>query len=531
MNAISYMLHKKVLSVLTIFSVAGCFSACNDYLTEPTPGVSKLDDFFSGADAAQQIVIGCYVPLMWEYNNTFFSEWFIGDVVSDDALKGGQNTNDMADAYDMENWKTMPNSTLLLDYYRAQYQGVARTNLAIAQIDAMRTTDDFDDDIKQQLLGEAHFLRAYYYFRLVRVFGGVPLIDFVADDDSRWKQPRATSEDIYEFIKNDLTIAEHYLPAKSQQLTSDYGRATQGAAQAMLLKVNLYTHSYAEAQKWGQKIIDSGEYVLCPNYADNFTLSGENGMESVFEIQYTEDPTSDYGEGMGFTRGTFTTILIRSRSTSFGDAGWGFNMPTQNLYDEFEQGDIRRDVTILSPSDDQIENPAQEIYLGTRFLNRKYGLYNNMGDGVDYKLTHATRSPMNNRQIRYADVLLMYAEACEANGDDAAATDALNEVRQRVGLDTYPGYTFSVNGQEIANPDLRTAIRHERRMELAMEGHRWFDLCRWGVAKQVMDAYAATETEEARAQMATFVEGKNELFPLPTKELDLNPEMEQNPGY
>lgn len=127
----------------------------------------------------------------------------------------------------------------------------------------------------------------------------------------------------------------------------------------------------------------------------------------------------------------------------------------------------------------------------------------------------------------------MYAEACEALGNESEAKDKLNEVRQRqsVNLPAYPGYTLKINGQEISNPTLRQAIRHERRMELAMEGHRWFDLCRWGVAEETMNAYKATESQEAQDQMATFIAGKHELFPIPDEEIELNPLLEQNPGY
>ena len=151
----------------------------------------------------------------------------------------------------------------------------------------------------------------------------------------------------------------------------------------MLLKANLYIKNYSEAKRWGDSIMLSNEYTLVPKYADNFTLAGENGPESVFEIQYVEDPTSDYGEGDGFTRGTFSMILTRSRSSKLG-GGWGFNKPTENLYKEFENGDPRRDVTILRPvnihfSDEssyvQMETPSQEIYLGDSLLNRKNALY------------------------------------------------------------------------------------------------------------------------------------------------------------
>ncbi len=513
-------------NVLIIIAALFTLSSCDGWLNEPQPGKTNLGDFYTSADAAVQNVTACYVPLMWEYNNTYYPEWFIGDVVSDDAIKGGQNSNDMAVVYDMENWKTSANNVFLLDFYRAQYQGIGRCNLALENIPAMELDTVLTSSLRNRLVGEAKFLRAYYYFRLVRVFGGVPKVDFIVDSDTKWQQPRATKEEIYQFILQDLKEAQAVLWKKSKYDDKDLGRVTKGAAQAMLLKVNLYNKNFKEAKAWGDSIIQSGEYRLCDNYADNFTLAGENGVESVFEIQYTEDPTSDYGQGNGFSRGTFSVILTRSRSQMLG-GGWGFSKPTPNLYNEYENGDVRRDVTILNPPDNLIENPSQEIYLGNRFLSRKYAMYND--DLTYYDLTHPTRGPINNKQIRYADVLLMYAEACQETGDDANAILYLNKVRERVDLPIYPGYTIKINGNEIT-PDLQQAIRHERRMELAMEGHRWFDLCRWGVAKETMDAYKATETEEAQQHMATFIKGKHELFPIPSEEIILNP-MEQNPGY
>jgi starch-binding outer membrane protein, SusD/RagB family len=220
-------------------------------------------------------------------------------------------------------------------------------------------------------------------------------------------------------------------------------------------------------------------------------------------------------------------ILTRSRSSKLG-GGWGFNKPTQNLYNEYETADPRRDATILNPTDAQIETPAQEIYMGSRYLNRKYALLN--ADNSVIQLAHATRGPINNKVIRYADVLLMYAEACCETGVLPQAKAALEDVRARARgnaaiLPAFPYGTYADN-----QADLRKAIRHERRVELAMEGHRWFDLCRWGVAKQVMDTYKATESSEAQAEMAPFIEGKHELMPIPAKEIDLNP-MDQNPKY
>ena len=529
-------------NLLWLACLAIALTGCRDYLTEIEPGTTLLNDFFTSTAAAKQNVTGCYVPLMWEYNNTYLSEWFIGDIVSDDALKGGGSTSDMADAYDMENWRTTSQNTLLLDFYRAQYQGIARCNLAIKYISQMEIGTDsiFTPTMKNNLLGEAHYLRAYYYFRLVRVFAGVPITTEVIDNSDNWGVPRASTEQVYNLIMEDLTKANHMLPVRSAMKVEDLGRATKGAAQAMLLKVNLYMASpywnkqltqdaatyYAAAKQWGDSIIASGEYSLCPNYEENFSLAGENGQESVFEIQYMEVPWGDYGEGFGFTAGSFTQILTRSRSSLIG-GGWGFNHPTQNLYDEFEAGDIRRDVAILNPADSLIETPSVEIYLGSRYLNNKYGMYRDpasQGGGYGKWSLHATRGPLNNRQIRYADVLLMYAEACLGAGDEASARAYINKVRQRVGL------------ADVATADNAT-LRHERRVELAMEGHRWFDLVRWeGVAgnglKAHMDAYKATETQEAQSHIQEFVAGKHEIFPIPQEEIQLNPiEMKQNNGY
>ena len=528
-----------ILTVLGGMALLSATTSCNDWLKEEAPGTTNLNDFFTSGTTAIQTVNACYTPLAWEYNSTYFSEWFIGDIASDDALKGGQTTSDMADAYDIENFKTNANNGLLLDFYRAQYQGIARCNLALQQVPDVDPDETMTQERKDCLLGEAYFLRAYYYFRLVRIFGGVPYVDFVIDSSNEWQQPRATADEVYQKIIADLLLAEPLLWNKSQYADEDLGRATKGAAQAMLLKVYLYMHDYENAYKWGTTFMEqqynTGEYSLCPNYPDNFTLAGENGPESVFEIQYMEDPTSDYGEGFGFTRGTFTTILTRSRAASLGgNAGWGFNHPTHDLYNEFEQGDPRREWTISQPEQSEIEANSDLTYLGSYYNNAKTEFKEN---GAYYVLAHATRSPLNYRLIRLSDVMLMYAEAAVYQDDTGTATTMLNNVRSRVGMPAYNANTVNQSWNMPSDGDgspLLRAICHERRVELAMEGHRWFDLCRWGIAYDVMDkdngTYGSHESAEARAEMASFIEGKNELFPIPAEEINLNP-MEQNPGY
>ena len=525
--------------IVILCSLFFALAGCKDYLTAPEPGVVQLEDFFTSKEAALQSVTGCYVPLMWEYNGTYFSEWFIGDVVSDDALKGGQSTTDMGAVFDMENWKTTASNQLLLDYYRAQYQGIGRCNLSAKYIASMETDTVFTPELKSRYLAEVKYLRAYYYFRLLRVFGEVPLVTEVLDTEDKWVQERKSVEMIFEQILADLSEAREGLWRKADYASEDLGRVTKGAAEAMLMKVYLYMASpywnakisadaadcAKLAKAWGDSIITLDAYTLCPQFKDNFTVAGENGPESVFEIQYAAVDWGDYNEGFGFTAGSFTQRLVRSRSATLtgGDAGWGFNHPTQNLYDEFEATDLRREAAILTPTDDQIDNVAEEIYLGSRYLNNKYGMYG-------AKLDHDSRGPLNNKQIRYADVLLMHAEAALIAGDNSTAEADLNQVRSRVGLPSFGSYSFSVNGTTIATPTLEQAIRHERRVELAMEGHRWFDLVRWGNTKEHMEAYQATETEDVKKHLGVFQAGKHELFPIPTEERELNP-MTQNPGY
>lgn len=526
-------------------------SSCNDWLTEETPGTTKVSEFFTSLSTAEAVVNAAYVPMTWEFGTTYYPEWYFGDIVSDDALKGGQDINDGADLRELENFKANSDNEILLEYYRAQWQGIQRANLAIDEIPTTRIETEGDEAEKQakyrdRYLGEAYFLRGFYYFRLARMFGGMPLIDYVIKSSNQWAQTRSTMDETLNFAIEDFKLAENLLWKKDKYSDEELGRATKGAAQAMLLKANLYRADYlrnagneteaqkyfAEAAKWGKEVIQSRQYSLWPNYLDNFRLANENGRESVFEIQYAEEATSDYG-GEGYTRGTMTTILQRSRSSAFGEAGWGYDRPTQNLYNEYEAGDARRDETILVPTDEQIETPAQEIYCGDRMLNRKYAMYNDGTNGGIYKLAHATRSPKNNIQIRYADVLLMYAEACCESGDLPSAKSALKEVRDRAGLSQFP-YTAVIQGQTVTfndnQEDLRKAIRHERRVELAMEGHRWFDLTRWGIAKETMDTYMAGETEEAKELYGTFQKGKHELFPIPSKEIDLSG-IEQNPNW
>lgn len=543
---------KHIILSIFIVSLLG-LSSCRDYITELSPGTQLLEDFFVSGSAAEQSVTACYTPAIWEYNVTYFPEWFIGDVMSDDALKGGQTTNDMEQVYDMENWKTIPSNTYVRDHYITPYQGIARCNMTLHYVSSMATDTTMDERLKQRFLSEAYFMRAYYYFHLVRIFGGVPLTLQIENDAERWEMPRNSVAEVFNQIIADLKKANKGLWHRSEYDPKDLGRATKGAAQGLLQKVYLYMASpywhdtylssmsrdslYRASKEWGDSLILSGEYQLMNDYEFNFTLAGENNAESVFELQYMEVNWGDYGEAQGghngYTAGSFTQILIRSRSSKIG-GGWGFNHPTWNLYNEFEPNDIRRDIAILNPDTSMMDNILEETYLGSPLLNNKYAMYRETSDsksGLGSWGYHASRGPLNRAYMRYADNLLMQAEACLALGQEAEAINYINEVRARVNMPAVGMYGITVNGVTINNPTTEQCLRHERRMELAMEAHRWFDLVRWGNTKAHMEAYQATESESARSHMAVFVEGKHELLPIPTKEIELNTALTQNKGY
>jgi len=545
---------------IVLIALVCVFAGCKDYLTQLAPGTNTLNEFFVNGQAALQNVTGCYTPLIWEYNRTYNSEWFIGDIASDDALKGGQNTTDMENAYDIENWKTTSNNDLVYDHYITAYQGIARCNLALEYVTPMALDSFLTQPMKNRMLGEVRFLRAYYYFHLVRLFGGVPLTLQVENTEENWDMERSSVEVVFKQIIADLEYANKNLWLKSEYDITDMGRATKGAAQGLLQKVYLYMASpywhdhylqsldrrelYQLSKNWGDSLIQSGEYSLEADYEYNFTLAGENNKESVFELQYMEVPWGDYGDANGghngYTAGSFTQILIRSRSSKIG-GGWGFNHPTYNLYNEFEAADtIRRDVAIYVPDSSMMDNKVEETYCGDPLLNNKYAMYRETDDtksGIGKWGYHQSRGPLNRAYMRYADNLLMYAEACLELGQEGDCIAKINEVRARVFLPAYPGYSFTVNGETIAAPTLKQALRHERRMELAMEANRWFDLVRWSdestgeTIKKHMEAYQATESATARSHMAEFVQGKHELFPIPIMEMERNTKLTQNPGY
>ncbi|MEL6140242.1 MAG: RagB/SusD family nutrient uptake outer membrane protein [Bacteroidota bacterium] len=469
--------------------------ACNDVLDRDPQGLNTLDNFFQDEVQAIQSVNAIYAQLRaWQVH--VFSFVGMTDIVSDDADKGSF----AADAFflqEVDNFTHTATNVAPSTVWAGYYEGIFRCNLAIESIPDV---PEMDEDLRARLIAEAQMLRGYFYFNLVRWFGDVPLILEPFPDE--FSIPRDPVAAVYTQIINDLESAAAVLPEKSVYAAADLGRVTRGTANGLLAKVHLTRENFSEAERLALIVINSGEYELFPRYANIFLPEGENSSESIFEVQTAAFETggggSQYNEVQG-VRGT-------------PNLGWGFNRPSDDLIDAYESGDPRREATILyvgevlpDGSDIVQDNPN---IVGERFNQKAWVPEHPGGNG---------NGPGNIRLLRYADILLIAAEALNENGNANEALNHLNQVRARArGTSNVLPDVTTTNQAE-----LREAIWRERRVELALEQHRWFDLVRTGRAASIMQAVGKN-----------FQEGKNELFPIPQGEIDLSQgALVQNPGY
>lgn len=477
-----------------VFALALCIGvACSDDFVEVTSENESSDNYFNSEEDYQQALIGAYDLLQATYLNVM-----IGEIASDNTLAGGESANDVIGLQQIDDMQHTPVNQQLRDVWNWMFAGVNRANYIL------QYQDKTDFPGKNEVIGQARFLRAYYYFELVKFFGDVPLVvDKPLEFGDQFSVERTPKEEVYDQIEADLIFAAENLPATQEQA----GRITSGAANALLGKAYLYQEQYAEAATALEKVIN-GPYSLVDDYASIFEQEGENGPGSVFEIQYTDKEGAGFGclqcsEGnvaVGFNG-------IRNYNGPVFDSGFSFNVPTQDAVDAFENGDIREDVAILDIESFAAQNGATYVegYEHTGYYNRKYLARKGDLNTGDQNLTN----PNNYRSIRFADVLLMAAEAnyLKSNSDPEKAKMYLNRVRERAELDP-----VTENGA-----DLLDAIYQERRVELLGEGHRFFDLVRTG---------------RAAAEIEGFQTGKNEVFPIPQIEIELaGNNWEQNPGY
>ena len=485
---------KKLIYILLACATIVSLPSCEKFLSVDPPYAQDAENFFQTPEDFDRALTGAYDLLQ----SSFISLW-IGEIASDNAIAGGESVNDSKGLHDIDNMTHGGVNAELRSIFRWNYTGITRVNYILEH------QNNIDFVGKAHILAEAKFLRAYYYFELVKFFGDVPLIidKRIGIEEAR-AIARSPKAEVYAQIEADLLAAAAVLNSVAAQK----GRATKGAAKALLGKVYLYQNKFTEAAAIFEEIIDSGQYSLYQDYSQLFSVAAEGNPETIFDIEYTGLEGGSYGcliclEGnaaVGFQG------IRQYTGPVYGD-GNSYNLPTAELYAAFSPIDPRRGATVLD-----IEafiaaqaNPASITYaIGagghTGYYNNKYIKKQGEIGLPDNDLT----SPVNYRVLRYADVLLMAAEANYQIGNASRATALVNQIRQRAGI---PG--ASVNSIE--------KVYLERRLELSGEGLRFFDLVRTGQAAQYIPG---------------FVTGKHELFPIPQVEIDLaGGNWSQNPGY
>lgn len=477
-----------------LFAVLLAPMGCKKSFLDVAPqGQQPSEQFWQSEADATKAVNAMYANLR-EWKQLAFAPIAIESLGSDDTEKGSSQS-DASFLNNFDNFTASSTEGQLADFWSGQYQEINFANQVLDNVPDI----NMDANLKARYLAEAKFLRAYAYFRLVRAFGGVPLRLHLPVDASEYNIPRNTKEEVYAAIEADLNDAAGVLPQSYS--AADVGRATKGAALALHAKAAMYQQKWQDVYDLTKQVMSLG-YSLFPNYEQLFRVANENNQESIFEIQAQYIPgncdasNSQYSQVQGVRGST--------------GGGWGFNVPTQDLANAYEPGDPRRDATIIFRGETTPEGDAIPATGDNPMYNQKsyvpFSTYVACSEG----------SEQNVRVIRYADVLLMNAEAANELGKTDEALASLNMVRARArggATDILPDVT-TTNKDE-----LRNAIWHERRVELAMEFDRFFDLVRQGRAPEVLASKG-------------FVAGKNEVWPIPQNEIDLSAGvLTQNPGY
>ena len=497
----------KLIKFIYFAMVAVFLTACSDFLDKLPEDSINSNGYFKTEDDAINAINGAYQPLQWPklYNMRMWTT----DIMAGNSLTGAGGGTDGIETQDEANFITSTDNQGVLDLWRGPWPGILRCNIVLQRVSTMT----IKPSLKNRILGEAHFLRAHYYFLLTQFFGDVPLVLLPVTSGDDLRPARTAKAIVYKQIESDLTAAINLLPERELYSGSDIGRASKGSAEGILAKVELVLGNYQRVINLCDSVKNLG-YSLNSNYSDNFNPTKENGAESLFEVQYCGKVTGcDFWSNEN--QSSWLSTFMGPRGSNMVAGGWGWNQPTKEFVSSYESGDMRKDATILYQGCPKFDGfDYQNSYSTTGYNLRKFLV------PTSVYLTY-DNSPMNFPVLRYADVLLMKAEALnelgQTNEAQLLATDAnatLNKVRVRAGL-------LSIIGMNQSG--LREKILHERRMELAFEGQWWFDLIRVKGGQYGIDFLHSI----GKSNMSS----KYLLFPVPQKERDANPNLTQNPGY
>jgi len=487
--------YKKILTGFTLcIALATIVSCKKSFLDVPEQGQQNAQAFWLTAEDAGKGVNAIYGNLRsWE--NTAFPAIAIESMGSDEAEKGSSPT-DATFFLDFDQFKIDPAQGQISGFWNGQYRNINYCNQVLDNVPAIT----MDENLKARYLAEAKFVRALSYFRLVRAFGGVPLRLHVPVDATQYNIPRASADEVYAQVEKDLTEAAAVLPQSYG--ATDKGRATKGSALALHAKVAMYQKKWSDALDFSNQVMGLG-YALFPDFEKLFRIENENSSESLFEIQAALIPGNTAASNSQYSQ-------VQGVRGSVG-GGWGFNVPTAELAAAFEPGDPRRDATIIFRGETTPEGDAIPAVGDNPMYNQKsYVPFSLFVSGYN------EGCQQNYRILRYSDLLLINAEAANELGNTAQALSSLEMVRARARQGN-PNILPAVTTTNQA--ELRQAIWRERRVELAMEYDRYFDVIRQGRGAEVFGPKG-------------WVTGKNEVWPIPQSEIDLSGGLlTQNPGY
>jgi len=510
-------MYRRTLIGLAAATLLGIlFTGCDSFLEKSPQGELTSENFWRSADDAQRGLNAVY-----DYTQARSFDFFppypmvFGSIASDNATKGGESGSDQISVQRVDQFDPRPTDPYVTSTWNTLNTGVYRANLVIANVPGIENMPEAE---RQQVVGEAKFLRAYFHFYLLKMYGlgddrandgpGIPLITEPLPA-SEADVPRSPEDSVWIQIETDLREAASAMSPTAPTL----GRATSGAAKALRVKAHIFQEEWQEAQTLAEEIIGSGQYRLDPDFSRVFDLRGEFGPGSIFEINHVDITNA--------LEGTVGTTYQQSRATW----GYGFNCPTQDLYDAFADNDPRRDATIITGGEtitgpegntETVDITGACAASGPNgYLNEKVWL------PAARQPSGPRKGPTNRRVLRYAHILLWHAEASNEIGEAEAALTSLNKVRARARDDD----NDPSNDPEGVLPDitttnqseLRQIIWNEQRVEFAMEYQRFFNLVRQGRTDRMADA--------------GFEEGVNERFPIPQEQLDQGNAIEQNNGY
>lgn len=504
-----------IKTALIGFTVLSLSTGCKKFLDQEVPGSLTEQSFYKTDQDATQATTAIYDLMQAHYSSSWGSIYMVKTLLSDESNAGGSGPGDQEQYQRLDDFTFDADNAGVLSAWRMAYGAIFRANKVINNVQP-------ENDLRKRLIAEAKVLRAYNYLDLVSLWGNVPLVvgDIPASEYTTTK--RSPKDQVYAQIAKDLQDAINILPVKSNYSSADQFRVSKGTAQALLGKAYLYQQKWADAASQFDAVITSNQYGLEPSIGKAFSRAGEFGRESLFEISYTNLRNYNWGNFPWDWQpeSNIHIQLMGPRADFYKKApadsligGWGFITPKKKMYDAYTAaGDVaRRTATVMSESELKAAGgdwTTTNAYDYEGYFQRKYGTFSGQtsSSGADVaELNYGT----NWRLLRYADVLLMAAEANNKAGNDGKALGYLNQVRQRAAT-ALPA--LSVSGAALFD-----AIVKERQLELAFEGFRFIDLVRWGLADQELKSLG-------------FVKGKHELLPIPTQDIR-TAGLEQNSGY